>query len=455
MEPEDIEPPALNPQQKRLLDKMDKLEADIKKLEAEKKKYEDNPDSEDTNPVRVISLPGLIQAKRRELENTRIQYNALFPGQMGGKMIPEKNKMGPNAFKKSVRRDLENRIRRTTNSLNSQRQDLQEMLDELDNLNTERFYLQERMEEIRVINERYRDRFAELERIGPARDENEDKEMEDIDNEIDNLLPELQDIIPRNRDLGEGVNYLEARITNRYQDIAFLEGQLDNLQRERASMTGNPFIQGTGVLLRDPKINPPGVRKLLDEIGSEKVSSIKLIRTPLNKATQILLNIASFGQLESKMKEIGIDKLFHLSMLINGKYELEKNEVIKFRKNPNAVKSDSETLDIPVGKDISIQEMLDNTQKQMGDKYGSYEAKTNNCSVFLSNVLSSNGLSNSNSDTFINQKTEELFNSFPSLSKYIVDLGTTAGAVVERQISGEGHNNQLYNFGLPRCKVKF
>jgi hypothetical protein len=31
------------------------------------------------------------------------------------------------------------------------------------------------------------------------------------------------------------------------------------------------------------------------------------------------------------MKDIGIDKLFHLSMLINGKYELEKNEVIKTR----------------------------------------------------------------------------------------------------------------------------
>jgi hypothetical protein len=47
------------------------------------------------------------------------------------------------------------------------------------------------------------------------------------------------------------------------------------------------------------------------------------------------------------LKEIGIDKLFHLSMLINGRYELEKNEVIKFRIHPNAVKSNSETLMVP------------------------------------------------------------------------------------------------------------
>jgi DNA-binding TFAR19-related protein (PDSD5 family) len=213
--------------------------------------------------------------------------------------------------------------------------------------------------------------------------------------------------------------------------------------------------EGEGVILRDPTINPPPVRNLLNSIGPEKVSSIKLIRTPLSKATQFLLNIASFGQLQEKMKEIAIDKLFHLSMLINGQYELEKNEVIKMRVNPNAVKFDSETLDVPVNTDITIQQLMDNTQKQMGQNYGSYDAKTNNCSVFLSNVLSANGLSNSNSETFINQKTEELFNSFPALSKKIVDLGTTAGAVVERQISGEGEGGYIYNFGLPRCKLLF
>jgi hypothetical protein len=211
-------------------------------------------------------------------------------------------------------------------------------------------------------------------------------------------------------------------------------------------------FEGSGIFLRDPTINPPAVRSLLKQIGGEKVSSIKLIRTPLSFATKILLNIASFGQLKQKMKDIGIDELFHLSMLINDKYELEKNEVIKMRINPKAVKSNSQTLDVPVNKDITIQQLMDNTQKKMGQNYGSYEAKTNNCSVFLLNVLSSNELSNANTDTFINQKTEELFNAFPSLSKKIVDLGTTTGAVVERQISGEG-SNDMYNFGLPRCKI--
>jgi chorismate mutase len=242
---------------------------------------------------------------------------------------------------------------------------------------------------------------------------------------------------------------LFQEITEKLQEKYRVLGELEDLRFEGKGQEGSGFI------LRDPTLNPPPVRNLLNSIGQEKVSSITLIRTPLSKATKILLNIASFGQLQQKMKDIGIDELFHLSMLINGQYELEKNEVIKMRVNPNAIKSNSQTLDVPVSGDITIQQLMDNTQKQMGQNYGSYDAKTNNCSVFLSNVLSSNGLSNENTNIFVNQKTDELFNAFPSLSKKIVDLGTTAGAVVERQISGEGGDSYIYNFGLPRCKLLF
>jgi len=211
--------------------------------------------------------------------------------------------------------------------------------------------------------------------------------------------------------------------------------------------------EGDGFFLRDPNKSPPQVLKLLSKIGSEEVKSVKLIRTPLSSSTRFLLNIASFGQLEKKMKETNIDKLFHLSMLINGRYELEKNEVIKMQVNPNAVKSNSETLDVPITQYLTIQQVMNNTKEQMGDKYGPYDGKYNNCSVFLSNVLSANGLENFQTEKFINQQTIELFNKFPSLTKYITDIATTAGAVVDRQIQGEGKGVYMYNYGLPYCKI--
>ena len=207
-------------------------------------------------------------------------------------------------------------------------------------------------------------------------------------------------------------------------------------------------------LMRDPSINPPPVRKILQSIGNEKIESIQLIRTPLSKISRFLLNIASLGQLESKLKETNIDNLFHLSLLINGKYELDKQDVIKLIRNQNAVKSDSETLIIPVSSNITINELLENTQRQMGQNYAPYDAVNNNCSIFISNVLSSNGLSTDNSDTFLNQKTIELFSKFPSITEKLVKLSTNLGAVVDKAIYGEGEQ-YIHNFGLHRCKLKF
>jgi hypothetical protein len=212
---------------------------------------------------------------------------------------------------------------------------------------------------------------------------------------------------------------------------------------------------GDGIFTRDPSINPPAVRKILSQIGNEKVESLQLVRTPLSKISRFLLNIASFGQLENKLKETDIDDLFHLSLFINGKYVLEKNEVIKLTRNPNEVKENSETLVVPVSSNLTINEMIENTQRQMGDRYGPYNAVDNNCSVFLLNVLSANNLSTENSDVFLNQKTIELFNKFPSISEKLVKFGTDVGAVVDKALYGEGHQQYIHNFGLPHCKLQF
>lgn len=215
----------------------------------------------------------------------------------------------------------------------------------------------------------------------------------------------------------------------------------------------NECQSGDG-LMRNPTINPPAVRKILSQIGNEKIESLQLVRTPLSKISRFLLNIASFGQLESKLKESNIDDLFHLSLLINGKYVLEKNEVIKLTRNPNEVKENSQTLVVPVSSNLTINELLENTQKQMGNNYGPYDAVNNNCSIFISNVLSSNGLSTENSDIFLNQKTIELFEKFPSISEKLVKFATDIGSSIDRQLYGEG-KPYIHNFALPHCTLKF
>lgn len=217
----------------------------------------------------------------------------------------------------------------------------------------------------------------------------------------------------------------------------------------------NEFEQtGDGIFTREPTISPPPVRKILSQIGNEKVESLQLVRTPLSKISRFLLNIATFGQLESKLKESNIDDLFHLSLFINGKYVLEKNEVIKLTRNPNEVKDNSQTLVVPVSSNLTINELIENTRLQMGSNYAPYDAVTNNCSVFISNVLSANGLMTDNAETFLNQNTIELFQKFPSISEKIVKFATDIGASVDKALYGEGQQ-YIHNFGLHRCKLKF
>jgi hypothetical protein len=196
--------------------------------------------------------------------------------------------------------------------------------------------------------------------------------------------------------------------------------------------------RGGDAIIRDTTKNPPKVRNMLAKIAPEPITSLQLVRTPLSKATSILLHIATLGQLENKLRESKIDKLFHLSILINGKYNLEKNEVIHLSVG-NPITEHSETLLVPPPDGtLTIGDAILNTMAFMGNKYGSYNAVDNNCGNFIDAFLTANGLHNDNSKIFVTQKVEELFTKFPSLSRFITDFATTAGAVFDRQTQGEG-----------------
>lgn len=256
-------------------------------------------------------------------------------------------------------------------------------------------------------------------------------------------VAQLQEMIKRRQPVIKSLKERIERFPDEDELRTFLrlqeERQEEHFRELETIIPPEEGEQEGGALLRNPRENPPNVRKLLEKIGQENVDTIKLVRTPLNSVTKTLLNIASFGQLDKVMKQIGTDKFFHLSMLINGKYVYEKNAVINMTTDPNIVKSNSETLDVPVDRVITIAELVKNTQLQMADNYGPYDAKNNNCSIFINAVLKANALSNQNTDAFLSQKSEELFDAFPSLTKKIVDFATTTGAVVDRTLQGEGH----------------
>ena len=202
-------------------------------------------------------------------------------------------------------------------------------------------------------------------------------------------------------------------------------------------------MKGEGILLRDPGKLPPSARKLLEQIGDQKVTKIVASRTPLSSTTKAFLNIISLGQFEKISKKY-FDELFHLAFWINDKYNLEKNEVIDFgTKNP--IKSNSETRQIAVNKDITFNQLFENTRKYMGDNnFTAYDAEKNNCQNFLLGILNGNGIGTAEDKKWIKQDTEQVFKEVPKFAKILGNLSTTAGAIVNRLVQGEGRPRRLY-----------
>ena len=197
---------------------------------------------------------------------------------------------------------------------------------------------------------------------------------------------------------------------------------------------------GSGVFLREPGLEPPKFRKLLQEVGDEKINKLVLWREPISVNSML-----KFLKLNKTY-----DDLFHLAVNVNDKYNLDKQSVLTFERG----KPKGETLEIPVSKDITIREMIEKTKKRMGDNaYTSYSVR-NNCQQFLLNVLSANGLMTTEARKFIEQDVEKILKDLPKYSEVVANFFTGAQAVANRLIEGEG-SNQMYNFQLHRSRCIF
>jgi hypothetical protein len=208
-------------------------------------------------------------------------------------------------------------------------------------------------------------------------------------------------------------------------------------------------MQGEGLFLRDVGKLSPKVRALLQQVGDEKITSIKLFRKPIS--------LSAFAKFVGVLKNTPFDELFHLGMILNNKYLLDKQDVIHFERSSLPTGKDVESIEVSLdGKEITINELLEKTRKRMGDNdFTSYSSKKNNCQDFILNILAANGLSSSDTTTFIKQNLEKVFNNLPSYAEKIADFVTEAGRVVERVMEGEGSRVQMHNYNLYPAKCKF
>ena len=201
----------------------------------------------------------------------------------------------------------------------------------------------------------------------------------------------------------------------------------------------------------------PKVQRILSKYGHEIINSIKIIRTPLSSFLTGIINIVSLGDFEEKFKNTSYDKLFHLYIIINtdkGNVSLEKNQRINMELNPSI---NGEHMDVIISSKISINQLIDNTHKELGNRFYSYQARLENCQDFIIGVLKGNNLSNAQNIEFVKQNTEQLFND--KLRKIsntttdiarLVDVGIQGGTIENNILTKYKHKMHKFTIGLSK-----
>ena len=178
---------------------------------------------------------------------------------------------------------------------------------------------------------------------------------------------------------------------------------------------------------------PPSVKNILAQHGNEPIQSMIIVRTPLGKVLSGVLNVASLGQ----MGKLPYDKLFHLYLLVtlpSGQYAVEKEAVVSIKK-AGSERAGAEEMPIYSFPPMTLNSMMDNTRNYMSpNKFINYSAYDNNCQTFISSILLSNNINDSNYQKFIKQDTGSVFSSNPyfrKLANTVTDLGAKINVIQE------------------------
>jgi hypothetical protein len=176
----------------------------------------------------------------------------------------------------------------------------------------------------------------------------------------------------------------------------------------------------------------PKVNRILEEMGDAVIQSATIGRSPVQSFITNIIKVVSSTPYE---------KLFHLFIILHtnkGDVLLEKNEVINMQKG--GAPKNSELIEVPsVPAGLTVQQLVDNTAKYMGNDFIPYAAGHNNCQDFQMAVLTSNNMITPQLKEFVKQDTTDIFKSpwFRKLAHSVTDLAGRANVIMQGGVIGE------------------
>jgi len=172
----------------------------------------------------------------------------------------------------------------------------------------------------------------------------------------------------------------------------------------------------------------PNNKRFLDKNGDTVITSMRVERKPLSKPIEGILNGLSLGSFDKAKSKLNYDSMYHLFIVVNDKFVLEKNELLNFGNYTKEANSESMTVsNIPQG--LTINQFIDKTRKRMGESFIKYKAFSWNCQHFVLNALQANGLDTPQLKKFILQDSKAVLEGLPSYVEDLTDNVTDISSV--------------------------
>jgi len=212
-----------------------------------------------------------------------------------------------------------------------------------------------------------------------------------------------------------------------------------NVKDRTSNFFGDIKDKITGKYDHEDQSIPPAVRKFLREHGDEQITSLDVGRQPISSMLDKALDLISFGKFSQGKSDSNVDKFFHLYLIVNNKYRIEKNQLVKCMSYEPSPDEQRVNVTSPSG---NIRDFL-MTASNAGDKstfWGKYQAFSNNCQDWVTRCLSSNGLLNPDIASFIKQPIDKLIQTVGSgtikTANAITDLGATVDNALQNLTGG-------------------
>jgi len=173
----------------------------------------------------------------------------------------------------------------------------------------------------------------------------------------------------------------------------------------------------------------PSFRDTLRNYNGYIIDEMYVNREPVNSTIKALMDGLSQGELSENIKRLKYDDLYHLSLQFKLRPMPGETHITNESEYDDANQGilQVEKLDIPslrigwadgekmkvknIKRNLTINEFLQRAKDKIPPtRLYQYDALTQNCQVFLSDLLKANDLFTNDMDTFINQDASELLN---------------------------------------------